>query len=184
HSIFSFDYNTTLMLINGFEDYMKGPEFIETTDPESLHGKVVALSKSYKSQTLKLDSSANNQHREKSSATTLKKLIGLLTLNGHLLPNFLLSKEPAYYWLGSDYADSWFKSFTKKRIIFAREGNSSIYQHEMNRVAGIGLLMKWLQVIVKNVTKWSSVNSEWRNAFDRLTSVEFWRKYLKLNEQT
>lgn len=184
YSILSFDYNTALMLLNGFEDYMKGPLFLESTDPETLHGSVVALSKSYNSQTVKPNPSANNQHREKSSVTAFRKLIALLTLNGHLLPNFLLSDEPAYSWLGSDYADFWFKSFGKKQIIFAREGNNSISQHKMNRLAGIGLLIKWLQVIIKNSIKWSSINSEWRNAFDRLTSVEFWRKYLRLNEQT
>lgn len=184
YSILSFDYNTALMLINGFEDYMKGPLFIENTEPETLHGNVVALSKSYNSQIVKPNPSTNNQHREKSSITAFRKLIALLTLNGHLLPNFLLSDEPAYSWLGSDYTDFWFKSFGKKQIIFAREGNNSISQHEMNRLAGIGLLIKWLQVIIKNGTKWSSINSEWRNAFDRFTSVEFWRKYLRLNEQT
>lgn len=183
-SLFLFDYNTALLLINSFEDYMKGPLFLETTDPETLHGSVVALSKSYNSQTGKPNSFPNNQYREKLSLTTLKKFIGILTLNGHLLPNFLLSNEPAYCWGGSDYTDYWFKTFGKKRIIFAKEGNNSTYQHEMNRFAGIRLLIRWLQVIIKNTTKWSSVKSEWKNAFKRLTSIEFWREYLRLNEQT
>ncbi len=184
YSIFSFDYNTALMMINGFEDYMKGPEFIESTDPEKLHGSVVALSKSYDIQTKKFDSSPGNQFNDNSNITSLKKIISLLSLNGHLLPKLLLSNKPAYSRKGSDSSDFWYSSFGKKQIIFLREGNDSISQHDMNRSVAIKLLARWLQIIMKNTNKWSYVNSEWKNAFNRLKSIEFWRKYLQLSEQS
>lgn len=182
--IFIFDYNTARMLIEGFEDYMKGPLFIENTDPEELHSNVVSLSKSYKTQSIKPNHFTNDEFWEGSSHSIFKKLIGILTLNGHLLPDLLLSKDDAFLRMGLGYGDWWPKAFPKKRVVIARDGNNSIYEHEMNRKAGFELLVRWFQVVIKGAIRWSSVKSEWRNAFKHFTSLNFWKKYLKLNEQT
>jgi galactofuranosylgalactofuranosylrhamnosyl-N-acetylglucosaminyl-diphospho-decaprenol beta-1,5/1,6-galactofuranosyltransferase len=85
-----------------------------------------------------------------------------------------------------EYSNWWTKVFTRKQIIFYREGNDSYstYQHKMNQSVGIRLFFKWIKVILISATKWSSVSLDWRNNFGRLTSTEFWTKYLKLNEQS
>ena len=184
--IFFFDYNTARMLIEGFEDYMKGPSFIENVDPEELHNSIVSLSKSYKSQSIKPyhpNHFNNHQLSQKSGNSILNKLIKAFTLNGHLLPDFFLSKDDALLKMGLGYGESWTKAFTKKRIVICRDGNSSMYEHEMNRQVVFELLIRWFKVVIKSATRWSSVKAEWRNAFNHLTSVNFWNKYLKLNEQ-
>ena len=45
-----FDYNHVEMVVKAFEDYLKGPDFIKNTDPESFHMSIVKLSKSYNNQ--------------------------------------------------------------------------------------------------------------------------------------
>ncbi len=191
HSLFIFDYNTATMLIKGFEDYMKGPSLIESSDPETLHADIIELSKTYKIQnkpsiSLLESKPHKNLDFKETEPLAFKRLLGIVTLNGHLLPSFLLSKGDAVFWIMSDSVDWWLIAFGKKRIQFFREGKNSysIYQHEMSRTAGIGILIKWLQLIITSGTRWSSVSSKWRNAFDHLTSTNFWTKYLKLNEQS
>jgi galactofuranosylgalactofuranosylrhamnosyl-N-acetylglucosaminyl-diphospho-decaprenol beta-1,5/1,6-galactofuranosyltransferase len=189
HKLFIFDYNSAELLLKGFEDYMEGPLLMESSDPETLHASIVGLSKSHKSQSIESNSlleseSPNNLGTKKTKDSAFKKLLGLVTLNGHLLPSFLLSKDDAILWITSDNTDWWPKVFTKKRVLILMEGNNSVSQHEMSRTVGIGILIRWFQVVIKAGTRWSYVSSEWRNAFKHLTSIKFWTKYLKLNEQS
>src|SRR5579883_2513417 len=186
HKLFIFDYNSAEMIIRGFEDYMQGPLLMEN-DPETLHAKIIGLSKTYKSQSVKSSSSLgeqtfNDTGREMMQLPTFRRLFALATLNGHLLPNFLLSNDAALFIISAEHIDWWPKVFTKKRVLFFRDSNISVYQHEMSRTAGIGILMRWLLLIIQSSINWSSVSTEWKNHFSRLTSLDFWKEYLKLNE--
>jgi len=44
-----FDYNFAEMIVKAFEDYVKGPGFIKSNDPEVLHSNILELSKAIKS---------------------------------------------------------------------------------------------------------------------------------------
>lgn len=159
---------------------------MESSDPETLHASIVGLSKSHKSQTIQSSSLLTSEPPNNSGVknSVFKKLLGLMTLNGHLLPGFLLSNDHAILWMTSEHSEWWPKVFAKKRVIISREGNNSVSQHEMSRLAVIGILIRWFQLVIKAGTKWSSVSSAWRNSFTHLTSIKFWTKYLKLNEQS
>lgn len=189
YQLFLFDYNSAEMLLRGFEDYMEGPNMVKMSDPEKLHTSIVELSKSCKSQITQFIEPTNNKNYPKlgnkqTEVNFIQKIICLLTLNGHLIPNFLLSNEEALLWVGSDYEDWWPKAFGKKSVVISREGNKSIQKNEMSRSIGIGILIRWLKIVIKSTTRWLYVSSEWRNAFNYFTSTEFWREYLQLDEQT
>jgi galactofuranosylgalactofuranosylrhamnosyl-N-acetylglucosaminyl-diphospho-decaprenol beta-1,5/1,6-galactofuranosyltransferase len=186
NKIFIFDYNSAEMIISGFEDYMKGPLLIKSIDPEKLHSKVLECSKKYKTESVQDNSTFKYENdsllqSESLSKNALKIIIGILTLNGHLLPNFLLENNSALYCVGSGYSDSWHKVFAKKQIIISRDGNCSVYKYDMNRSLGMRILMRWFKIVIKSATSWSSITLEWKNAFKYFTSMEFWKDYLKLN---
>ena len=185
--LFIFDYNSAEMIVKGFEDYMQGPLLMESNDPETLHASILDLSKTYKSQSIQPSSLFKSQPLknlgvDKIQQPAFTKFFALATLNGHLLPNFLLSNDDVFFFISPEYIDWWPKVFTKKRVVISRERNTSVSKHEMNRSAGMGILIRWLLVVTKSAIRWSSVSSEWRSAFSRLTSIEFWIKYLRLNE--
>lgn len=46
----TFDCDRALVAIQAFEDYMKGPDFLKNTDPETFHSSIIKLSKSYSNQ--------------------------------------------------------------------------------------------------------------------------------------
>jgi galactofuranosylgalactofuranosylrhamnosyl-N-acetylglucosaminyl-diphospho-decaprenol beta-1,5/1,6-galactofuranosyltransferase len=185
--LFVFDYNTAEMIVRGFEDYMQGPLFIEKNDPEVLHASVVGMSKTYKSQSVQPASLVEQQTSPNLTDEETKKLannriLGMLTLNGHLLPNFLLNDANASFMISPKNVDWWPKVFTKKQVLFFRENTTSVTKHEMNRTAAFGILIRWSQLVIKSSTRWSGVSAEWRQSFSRLTSTEFWKNYLKLDE--
>jgi galactofuranosylgalactofuranosylrhamnosyl-N-acetylglucosaminyl-diphospho-decaprenol beta-1,5/1,6-galactofuranosyltransferase len=51
HSLSNSDYDRAQMLIRAFEDYLNGPDFVKTSEPEVLHRSMLKLSRSYESQT-------------------------------------------------------------------------------------------------------------------------------------
>jgi galactofuranosylgalactofuranosylrhamnosyl-N-acetylglucosaminyl-diphospho-decaprenol beta-1,5/1,6-galactofuranosyltransferase len=168
------------MLIKSFEDYVKGPDFIKNSDPEILHSSILKLSKSYKSQNVKQDYLSPNKSYYTSTDGRLKKLVSLLTLNGHLLPNFLTREEDAFIWQGSEYPVNWSKAFAKKRVLIFNEEQHCLFQNEIDKLAGIKLLVRWFKVAAKSSIQWSSVSKEWKNASKELTSTIFWQQYLGL----
>jgi galactofuranosylgalactofuranosylrhamnosyl-N-acetylglucosaminyl-diphospho-decaprenol beta-1,5/1,6-galactofuranosyltransferase len=187
--VFVFDYNSAEVMLKGFADYMKGPNFLKEKDPEALHSEIVNLSKTYSIQSVAVDSIADIRTSETLSTAKNRryslgdKFIRLFTLNGHLLPDFLLSKTNVLYYITPEHTDWWPKVFRYKRTIVYREGNNSLQQYEMNQLLGISILLKWLYIAASSSLRWSLVSADWRNSFEELTSMEFWKKYLKLDKQ-
>ena len=180
-SLSVFDYNSARMVLEGFEDYLKGPSFIKKTDPELLHSNRVKLSKSYKNQTVQSVDSPPNRY-EQSKTGILKKIVSLLTINGHLLPSFLISNDEVLIWHGPGYTGQRTKAFAKKRVLLFREGNNYLFQNEMDKVAGVQLLIQGLKLAAKSRIRWSSIAAEWKNSSKELTSMMFWQEYLGLKK--
>ncbi|MGI8502903.1 MAG: glycosyltransferase family 2 protein [Hassallia sp.] len=182
YKLLAFDYNCAEMMIDGFEAYLQGPEFINSNDPEVLHSQLLKDCKKHKSQTIQSNTQVINKlPPKKTSIGKFNKMIAMLTVNGHLLPNFLISNDIELLSIRPDYVDPWYKSFAKKRSLVFREGDNSICENKMNQAVGIGILIRWLQIIIKTSFRWSSIRSKWKNAFNDFTSTEFWKDYLKLS---
>ncbi|MFQ4140948.1 glycosyltransferase [Chlorogloeopsis sp. ULAP02] len=179
--LFIFDYNSAQMVVKGFEDYMQGPNFITSNTPEILHLKIVNFSRSYQNQTIIANSVAKSEDYKITKAGKFQKMISLLTLNGHLLPQFLIANESAVIRLGlkDKERDSICKALAKKRILYVIEENPNSYQYELEQKAGLNILFTWFNSVIRSSLKWSSVSAEWKKAFNDLTSMQFWQEYLE-----
>ena len=177
-----FDYNSAQMIVKAFEDYLKGPDFIRSNEPAVLHSNIIDLSKSYKTQNVQQNYLPPNQAEQMSKAGIFKKILSLLTLNGHLLPNFLTSDDDVFIWHGSGYPGQGSKAFAKKRVLIYKEGSGCLFQNQIDKSAGIKLLTRWLEVVVRSGIKWSSVCIQWRTAANELRSTTFWQQYLGLKK--
>ncbi len=177
-----FEYNAAELVIKAFEDYMQGPEFIKNADPEVLHADVVKLSKSSSSQKIQQNYSPANRLEATPNPSRLKKILSLLTLNGHLLPNFLLGNDEVMIWQGPGASGQRSKAFAKKRVLLFQEESAYLFQNEINKPIGIKLLTKWFKVAASSGLKWSLMSAAWKNAAKELTSTIFWQQYLGLKE--
>ncbi|GAB1539861.1 glycosyltransferase [Scytonema sp. NUACC21] len=177
--LFIFDYNSAQMVIKGFEDYMQGPNVIAGNDPEILHSKIFESSRSYKNQTILANSVSDGEKYQITKVGKIHKLVSLLTLNGHLLPQFLIADESVVIRFSLTESDSICKGLAKKRILYVIEESPNSYQYELKQKAGINILFTWVSSVIKNYWKWSSVNAEWKKAFNSLTTMQFWQHYLE-----
>ncbi|KYC39327.1 glycosyl transferase family 2 [Scytonema hofmannii PCC 7110] len=177
--LFIFDYNSAQMVIKGFEDYMQGPNFITNNDPEILHSKIFEFSRSYKNQTILDNTSLMSEGHPIIKVKIIQKLISLLTLNGHLLPQFLIAEQSIIIRSGMKERESICKGFAKKRIIYIVETSPNAYQYELDQKAGLQILLTWVNSVIKNSFKWSSVKADWKKAFKDFTTIQFWQHYLE-----
>ncbi len=181
--LFIFDYNSAQMVVKGFEDYMQGPNFITNNDPEIVHSQICEFSRNYKNQTILTNFISNSEVSQITKAGKLQKLLSLLTLNGHLLPQFLIADESAVIRFNAKKNDSICKGLAKKRILYFMEGSPNFYQYELEQKAALDILFIWFNTVIRSCLRWSSVSAEWKKAAKDLTSIQFWQDYLELHKK-
>jgi len=175
--IFIFDYNSAEMILKAFEDYLKGDKFFRDLDFEKLHFEVINLSKSHKSRIKLTDANYPiSKFYEPSKISLLKLLLIFITLNNHLLPEFLIRKEEAFIVDGFGY---WHKTFRKNEVVIFKKENG-FYKNILNKSLGINMLIRWLKLVIKSRLVWSCVNLEWKKSFKEFTSITFWNKYFSI----
>lgn len=180
-----YDYNSAELIIKALEDYMKGPSLLKNNKPEFLHSDILKISKMHKIQIVKNDC-FNKQLAQNFTAGNLSKILSLITLNGHFLPNFLLNNHDVLIWHNSDssFKEQCYKAFNKKRVVILKEKNVVCRQTEINKLAGIKLLFRWFRVATKSSIKWLYISTEWKNTASDLSSTEFWQVHLGIEKQS
>ncbi len=179
YQIMIFDYNSAEMFIKGFNDYMEGPGVIRNNDAEILHSQVFARSKSHQSQSIVPNYLSNSTEYQISKAGKFQKIMSLLTLNGHFLPESLISDESVTIRFAPEQRDSICKLFTKKRGVFILEKNPQIYHNELDKQAGINILFAWVKSVAKSRFRWSKVNADWQKSAPDFATMQFWQAYLE-----
>lgn len=177
-----FNYNTAQMYAKAFEDFLAGPNFIKNTDSEVLHSQIVSYSKSNKSQAIVAKAPEVEEDYQITKAGKLQKILSFITLNGHLLPNFLIQNESVFINFDKleSKRDSVCKALGKKQIILKHKDMPVTYYNELNYQAAFKILSTWIKSIAKSGLRWSSITKQWQQAALELTSIAFWQKYLKL----
>lgn len=178
--LFFFNYSYAEMLVTAFEDYMKGPVLLQNSDAEALHSKILELSKHHEKSTLCCDVYPLDQFYQKPTDSTLKQIISLLTLNGHLLPSLLISDSEALVVSAPGHSKEWLKAFGKRKILVFKEGKNTFSQYELEPWTGIKLLTRFLKTAIIGVIKWPLISAQWKNASKELVSMNFWQGYFGL----
>lgn len=176
-----FNYNTAQMYVKAFEDFLAGPNFIKDNDSEVLHAKICQFAKSNKCQTLVANSVDLPKDYQITKAGKIKKLITLLTLNGHLLPQFLIRDESVFinYPEEKTERDSICKAFTKKRLVLKYKEAPGLYYNELDNQAAFNIISAWAKSVIKSALKWSNITKQWQKSAKEFTSMQFWENYLE-----
>lgn len=184
-SLLVFDYKNAQMLIQAFEDYLQGAKILQHADPEQWHTQIVKLDRSCQTQHIQYHNLPSHRQTEQgSTATFIEKLVSLLTLNGHFLPNVFTQDKDVLLWQTAEHADRRSRAFRKKRVLIFKEGGQCLYRNELDKARGIKLVIRWIVLVFKSRIKWSKVKSEWQQVNRELASLKFWRRYLNLEKSS
>ena len=173
-----FAYNNAEQILDAIDDFMQGPDFLKNTVGEQClkehagkNDKLVPVSE--------LPSEYNIANADCYSYKRLnlfKKGIYVLTINGHLLPGFMLRRWPEVV------AFDWFfvpgKNFRRKRLIALNPNDNTACMREMSRKRCFKLIKRYRKTMKNYKKNHLKVEQAYRNEFKNFTTEEFWKEYL------
>ncbi len=181
-SLVTYNYKELIFLDMAFNDFMKGPEFFISTDEENLNNTLREMD--YKMLPLKELDSADRFPKQSAFNVDVSKHIAkpsfmqIITLNGYLLPNLLFKKNYNTA-LVNDRTFNSFYRYKKVLIYNSFQETGRIVGIERKYLfKGIGLMFKYLFRLAKYYKK---VKSDYQTREKDITSVDFWRNHLGMN---
>lgn len=179
---FMLKYASAQAQLEAVRDLLKGPSFFEENISMSeVFKKLRPLMSEEKLQPISLTEKA--KYKVAPSLPQIHffmRVVKLLTLNGHLLPQFLFSKD---HYLISKTDHRFGAFFMKKELLIYHEptGEGFVLKHDKKRFFSIikeAIKLSW--EIFKNRDR---LINEYNSRYDYLTSKEYWQKqFFKDNE--
>ena len=174
-----FAYSNAEQLLDSIDDFMKGPGYLETLNGEQ-------SIKEHNQKNDKLSHISNfAQYNVKSKDPynykrlgKLSKLWYMITINGHLLPNFLLRKWPEV--ISFDFFNVPGKNFMRKHLIAVNNKDNTAVMRTINRKKCFSLIKRYRKTIKNYKKNHETVVKAYRDEFSRMTSEEFWKGYLDI----
>ena len=174
-----FAYNNAELLLDSVEDFLKGPKYIENLNGEqslkehcAKNEKLIPLSE------IPYPNAAKDDPYDYESLNIFQKLIYVFTINGHLLPNFLLRNYP------SVIAYDWFfvpgKNFRRKKLIAVNENGRTGNVREMDRKRCFELIDRYVTVMGRYRRYHEKVEKAYRKQFKEMITEKFWKEYLEI----
>jgi hypothetical protein len=180
------NYSACDLMLDGLEDYLKGPDFIKTASGEELmkskgskNEKLVAIEDLDRDLISKTRIDYSNLH-PRTNHTRFSLLLETLPHDRHMLPDFLLSDDPAptYYWYAAWPAG---KTMRKKTLIALDASGKNGVVRNMDRVKYRNLRRRYKQLMAKYKRQGANIAQAYRSEKRYLTSEDFWNEYLGLN---
>lgn len=174
--LFSYNYSSAKAVTLALKDVMKGPEFWKSNiDMFEVRKLVTSLQPNEKMLPIKLDEimPIGAKYHE----SRFERFLRTITLNGFLLPSFLIKNEVVYQ---DKSFRAWIRAlYRHKKVLYFYEPNGLGYIAEHNK----GLFFKELSAFgvqaIKFIFKYKNLKKEYKDALPYMTSEEFWREVYK-----
>lgn len=174
-----FNYDAAELVLRGIEDFIKGPEFLETSDGEKivqnnmkLNDKLIPLDDIEDADILDVYSCYGDPPR-KSLTTWLYRL----TYNGHRFwPRALSKKEYAYIAFDHTYQPS--KMAMHDRLVAVNPFTRTGIVRTIDKTRYREIMKRYRKAMRYYKRNRSELEARYRQAQPYLTSEAFWRKYL------
>lgn len=183
----SMNYESAGLLLDGLEDYLKGPSFLEMANGEELmkrngakNERLSPVGELDRSVLEKLDlASANLGGKDERSM--MLKLLEALPHDRHMLPDALLKDEPAAVYYSRGAYPGWKTMRRRMLVAFDAQGENA-HVRMMDRARYRELRQRYRLLRRDYERRKDEVAEEYRRAMPRLTSEAFWRSYLGMDE--
>ncbi|MEM4134580.1 MAG: glycosyltransferase [Candidatus Micrarchaeia archaeon] len=177
-NLFSYNYASAQSVTLALKHVMQGTEFwIRNLDMSEIRNMISSLKPSEKME--KIDLSNFEIVRVDYSESRLRKFIRILTLNGFLLPSFLIKDKTVYQ---DKSFKAWFRAlFRYKRVLYYYEPYQVGYIAYHNKILFFKEIFAFSVQSFKFILKYNKLKNEYLKAIPYMTSENFWREIYKLN---
>lgn len=182
------DYSAAELLLDGFEDYLKGPEYLQQLDGSAL----IAQNGARNERLIPVEEMDEDLLRAagvtaevlshasvESHATRFMKVWRSLPYDKHYLPRPMLGSRPGYV-VKNGAAVIEGHSSARQTLVFLDPTRKKGAIRHMDRARFRKIRDREHQLMRRYRAEGKQVREAWRQAFPYMTSREFWTKYLGL----
>ncbi len=177
------EYGAAELLLQGVEDYLRGPEWLMEGDGSALMRKNGQLNDQFVPlsevdpellEAAHVSEVVPTKHR---SITLAGKLGKSIPYDKHLLPDALLKKEPGHYQMAG--AGLYSKdTVVRKTVLVLDATGEKVAVRRMDRERNQRIKMRERELRRRWQLEHERVATAYKQAFPTLTGQKFWRKYL------
>lgn len=175
-----FAYNNCEQLLDSVEDYLKGPDYLI-----NLNGETSIKEHSAKNEKLypfssfshKLNLPIVNPYEYK-KLNIIQKVLYVVTINGHLLPNMLLKRVPEVISFDWHFVPG--KNYMRKQLVAVNANDSTACMRTIDRRKCFKLIKRYISVMRLYNKNNKKISKDYADNFKKMASFEFWKGYLNI----
>ncbi len=173
-----FAYGNAELLLDSVEDYLRGPEYLITLNGEKSLKEHMAKNEILSSgDSIGYPQASSKDVYEYTSLNIIAKIVYMLTINGHLLPNFMLRRYPSFI------SFDWFfvpgKNFLRQNLVAVNSKDGTACLRRINRKKCFKQIKRYILIMNRYKKCNTGIENQYRQSFAKMTSVDFWKEYLK-----
>lgn len=180
-SLLVYRYDRAQMMLRGATDVLKGPDFLMNLDPSSYHQSLLKQQKDkpHPIDRKNFDLAKYNRQVRKDR---IKKLAMIFTLNGMLLPSFLINHgrnlSDKGYVLEPLQSFRMSAVFRKETVLYVDDERMSGFEVYRSPKKFWGLLLKMVKMDMAFYSRLDFYQKKYRKSFVEMTSIGFWEEYV------
>ncbi|HEY9637156.1 MAG TPA: glycosyltransferase [Coleofasciculaceae cyanobacterium] len=183
---FCYRYKSAELVLKAASDFLQGPEYLKSTNPEEKNLEVLKIGeKTVKNPDLPF---VYRKYMESVSETesTISRWIRLITLNGHLLPDFFFYSNQKITGKGyriaplQDYRPV--NVFRASKILYYNLINQEGFVASFSREEFFKIFINVILISWQMFFKFPTLRKLYRDTLPELTNRVFWEKYLEIDK--
>lgn len=175
----TYQYESAEAVLDGVEDVLKGPEFWrENVDMGRRRLEILARAKREKLMPVSTDWFNQYSYAESNKKVPLRRK---MSLNGHLIPQFLFHKKNVAVKKG--YGGCVNETYRRKEVLYIHQLTQQGFVVQHDKVAFFQGMKRYLRLQYQLWRNYKRLSKEYCNSFNELTSREFWMKQFEIHNK-
>jgi galactofuranosylgalactofuranosylrhamnosyl-N-acetylglucosaminyl-diphospho-decaprenol beta-1,5/1,6-galactofuranosyltransferase len=177
-ALVAYDYVQACKIIKGVEDFLEGPEMLSRFSLDAIAAGFSSFEEKWRIDCPQVRPPADLVFGLEAKRSLLRSALMLITLGGHLLPRFLLSRAPGAYL--THKVGQWRNGFGHRELYCRHKELGVVHKRTMRRRLGLILARQGVSVTFRLFKSWNRLQGAWKECAARLCSVDSWRARLGL----
>ena len=179
-ALLTYRYERAEFLLLGAQDALKGPGFLRSLEPDTFHAHLM------KTQTAVPTSGYAHLYHghldQPIRQSQWRRLFMAVTLNGHLLPSFLMRNTHETVAVEPLHGHRFGAIFRRPAVLYYEPTSGRGILCRIDRPRFFSLATQLFRTSLRLLISHRRIRHAWQKSERDLTSVEFWRTYLDLDD--
>lgn len=180
-SVAMYRYDRMKKIYDGYVDFMKGPKCLTEIDPPQFHLELLESQKE-KAVPVDEDKIISEKYERDIYSSWLKKLIIKATLNGAFLPDIFINKyhndDSKGFVLEPMYSNRVEAIFRKEVVLYLDVDSGVGYEVRLDKWRAVKSCVQACLLKRKIKNSLPKLAKEYKNAYEKFRTREFWESYL------